>query len=95
MSADLEYELSVARMKAVQYESSLLNEVVKLQRMKIEQLERQLHAERTARLARWNLSAKLICRNCGLEGKYGQLFCSRPCMLEYQRVSRLRRAGGG
>jgi hypothetical protein len=90
-----EVELLHARMKSVSYHASLVDEVLKLQRMKIEQLERQLHAERTARLARWNLSAKVICRNCGLEGKYGQLFCNRPCMLEYQRVARLRRAAGG
>jgi hypothetical protein len=89
--SDPEIELLHARMKSITYHASLVDEVNKLQRMKIEQLERQLHAERASRLSRWNLSEKDVCRNCGLDTKYGQLFCSQPCLLEYRRARSVRR----
>lgn len=82
---DLDLELVQARMKSIQYESSLLNQVVKLQRMRIAQLEQQLTAEKRIRLVRWNLSEQGVCRNCGLDAKHGQVFCSRSCRLDFCR----------
>jgi hypothetical protein len=88
-SSDLERELLLARMKSIQHESSLIMQVVRLQRMRIEQLERQLQAEKRARLARWNLSEKGVCRNCGGEAQDGQVFCRLECLREYRRAMKV------
>lgn len=84
----LECELLRARMKSIQYESTLLHEVVKLQRMRIEQLERRLEVEKQLRRARFHLTEFGVCRNCGLPTRQGQLYCGRACMTEWQRARR-------
>lgn len=87
---DLEYELLLARMKAVEHESRLIMEVVKLQRMRIADLEFQLSREKQYRMARLDWARDKVCRECGVETRYGQVFCTRQCMrlfAERQRVN--------
>lgn len=84
MAQDLDIELLQARMKAIQYESSLLNEVVKLQRTRIEQLEQRLSAAQ-AKLGQATDGVRWICRTCGKPSAKGQVFCRRACFYEYQR----------
>lgn len=79
-----EMELLLARMKAVQHESQLIREVVRLQRMRIAQLERQLEGEKKYRLAHITGTAVAGCRNCGMPTKYGAVFCDRNCWREHQ-----------
>lgn len=82
---DLEVELLLVRIKSVQYESSLLKELVKLQRMRIAHLEAKLQVEKKIRMKRWNLEDIGVCRNCGLDAPGGQVFCSRDCYTEFVR----------
>lgn len=92
MSDAIEWELREVRMKSVLYESQLLHEVVKLQRMRIVQLEEQVEMERTWRAAQVTRMAQMtkaddqVCQYCALPVKHGQVFCSRDCMFSYQRI---------
>lgn len=88
MVVDLEMELLRVRMQSVQYESSLLKEVVTLQRMRIEQLDNKLKVEKTLRMERLNLKEYGLCRNCGSRAPYGQIFCARACLHDYARAHR-------
>lgn len=81
----LDYELLQLRMKSIQYESTLMKDVLQLQRMRIAQLEQQLSGERAFRRARLGLSAYGACRHCGLPARKGQVFCSRTCLRESGR----------
>lgn len=91
MAVDLEVELLRVRMKSVQYESSLLKDVVHLQRMRIAELERQLEDERAYRIAHRSAADKDGCRHCGLPTPVGQIFCARPCWTAYHQM---RKASG-
>lgn len=82
----IELALMQARMKAIQHESTLISEVLKLQRMRIVQLEQQLDAERAYRRASMSEAPVDGCRNCGMQVLDGKVFCTRRCWLEYQHM---------
>jgi ribosomal protein S14 len=79
----LEVELLLARVKAREHESSLIMEVVRLQRTRIVQLENQLQAEKRYRQAHQQGTGLNGCRNCGLPTQYASIFCNRQCWREW------------
>ena len=83
MADDLEHELLLARMRSIQHESQLINQVVKLQRMRIVQLENEV--EYAKRLLRVSKSPPIgsTCRRCGIQTKDGQTFCTRSCYYQW------------
>lgn len=88
MADDLEHELLLARMRAIQHESQLINQVVKLQRIRIVQLEGALaNAQRLLKVSRAPAVGS-TCRRCGEMTKNGQTFCSRSCYYQWAGARR-------
>lgn len=86
MLSELDHELLRMRQKAIQYESSLLKELVRLQRQRIVDLEREVLVANQRRLALVEPGRAGICVQCGAEATHGAVYCSRDCNTAHARA---------